>query len=295
MLIKGFNLVHRLAQTLTGPPGQLVQRVVIPDAAPRGHQTRRRGDSLSHNPITSRLIDESERRVIRRTSSQNLRAKIEAEKMAKKSLDDTSWWSSQLEEIRGINDIKGRWSKFNSILRNKRIETGWLAVEASLFQLHLTILDWLAENESKSDSVCKKYTVLILRSIHQLSKNPSLFPSAAQILMQVLVAIGFNSITLPTTNLQEERELGFKFVDLVDSESGELLYPHLHISMSCIEFQLKYYGEFMDRSMGGMPDNRVRFEPDGWQREVGTIEDTPIPQRAFLNDYFYIGTRQDRS
>ncbi|TGZ84201.1 P-loop containing nucleoside triphosphate hydrolase protein [Ascodesmis nigricans] len=42
----------------------------------------------------------------------------------------------------------------------------------------------------------------------------------------------------------------------------------LNLEMSSIEFQLKHFGPYMDRDMDSAPDDRVPFEPDGWQRKV---------------------------
>ena len=35
-----------------------------------------------------------------------------------------------------------------------------------------------------------------------------------------------------------------------------------------VEWQLRLFGEYMDRSMDSADDHRVSFQPDAWQREV---------------------------
>jgi hypothetical protein len=40
------------------------------------------------------------------------------------------------------------------------------------------------------------------------------------------------------------------------------------LGMSSEEFQLMNFGPYMDRNMDSKPDDRVPFEPDGWQRKV---------------------------
>lgn len=40
------------------------------------------------------------------------------------------------------------------------------------------------------------------------------------------------------------------------------------VEMTSEEFQLIHFGPFMDRNMDSAPDDRVPFEPDGWQRRV---------------------------
>lgn len=40
------------------------------------------------------------------------------------------------------------------------------------------------------------------------------------------------------------------------------------VEMNSEEFQLLHFGPFMDRNMDSAPDDRVHFDPDGWQRRV---------------------------
>ena len=35
-----------------------------------------------------------------------------------------------------------------------------------------------------------------------------------------------------------------------------------------VDWQLRVFGEHMDRSFDSQKDDRVKFEPDKWQREV---------------------------
>lgn len=257
--------------------GQPIQRIVITEVSvstPSGSSSARRNKVISSYPThapPNKSGKGSKSKVPQLTSAQKLKAKIEAEKHSKKSSEDDIWWKPKLKEIEATSDIKGRLDKVNLLLRGKRAENGWLAVEVSLYQLHLTILAWLADEQGEAESACEEYIVRILRSIHQLREHPSLFPAASHILAQVLMALGFDSITPPTAKVQEERELSFKFVKLMKSKSGKPLHPQLRIRVSPSEFLLKAYGAYMDRSMDSKPDHRVGFEPDGWQRQVRLV------------------------
>lgn len=64
--------------------------------------------------------------------------------------------------------------------------------------------------------------------------------------------------TLPSS----DRPLSFHFA--LDNNARE----DLSISMDPVEFQLRHCGPYLDRSMDSNPDDRVPFEPDGWQRKV---------------------------
>lgn len=52
--------------------------------------------------------------------------------------------------------------------------------------------------------------------------------------------------------------------------AGQLVnaYPWMAIREDPIDWQLRVFGEHMDRSFDSKPDSRVRFDPDKWQRDV---------------------------
>ena len=59
-----------------------------------------------------------------------------------------------------------------------------------------------------------------------------------------------------------DRQLSFHFI-LDNNTQGDLSIP-----IDPIEFQLRHCGPYLDRSMDSIPDVRIPFEPDGWQRKV---------------------------
>ncbi|CAE6426702.1 unnamed protein product [Rhizoctonia solani] len=267
--------LQRHAQTMVGAKGQPIKRIVISEVTPPTGNSGSRQAQPSKNS-TSRALESkpskpgkaTKAKTPQLTSAQKLKAKIEAEKQVKKSTEDETWWKSQLKEINGMEDHEERFRRVDLILQGKRAENGWLNVEVSLYRIHLDIEAWNVHERKEDESVCEEYTVRILQAIERLRKHRSLFPAAANILGQIWDILGFGSITPPKSVVEDDRELSFKFVKLVKSKSGRLLHPHLRIKCSPIEFQLKAYGAFMDRSMDGAPDSRVGFEPDGWQRKV---------------------------
>ncbi|KAB5588619.1 DEAD/DEAH-box helicase [Ceratobasidium theobromae] len=258
--------LQRHAQTLTGAKGQPIQRIVIAEVATStvssGHPPKRGKEAkpaISAHPQASKPGKGSKSKSPQLTSAQKLKARIEAEKQSKKASEDELWWKSQLKEIEALDDIEARFGKLDLIQRGKRTEKGWLSVELTLYRLHLTILAWLGE-QPKPEAIgviYEEYTARVLHSIHQLREHPSLFPAAARVLSQILNVIGFDSFTPPVAKVQEERELGFKFVKLIKSKSGNSINSQLRIKISPIEFQLKAYGALMDRSMDSAPDPRV--------------------------------------
>ncbi|KAH7332992.1 hypothetical protein B0J17DRAFT_771475 [Rhizoctonia solani] len=267
--------LQRHAQTLTGAKGQPIKRIVIVESTASAASSVSRPDRnpkdtgpKSPGAKPNKSGKGGKTKTPQLNSTQKLKAKIEAEKQTKKSTEDDGWWKSQLKEIGAMEDIVERLRRVDLILQGKRAESGWLSVEVSLYRINLILESWVTHDRNEDESVCEDYTVRILHAIHQLRAHPSLFHAASNILNHLLDILGFGSVTSPTPNDQDDRELNFKFVKLVKSKSGRLLYPYLRIKISPIEFQLKAYGAFMDRSMDSAPDPRVRFEPDGWQRKV---------------------------
>jgi hypothetical protein len=267
-----YSLVQRHAQTLTGAKGQPIQRIVISEIATQSSSSHSR---RANDPTPSKAAHAAPKsgknaksKTPQLSSADKLKAKIEAEKQTKKGSEDEVWWKAQLKDLEGVKNLDERIGKVEGVLRGKRTEKGWLSVEVSLYQIHLILSAWIADENGEDEAVCERYIVRVLQHLHKLREHRDLFPAAAQAIAQVLLALGFESFTPPTANTQEDRELGFKFVKLVRSKSGRLSYPHLRIKTSPTEFQLKAYGVYMDRSMDSAPDPRVGFEPDGWQRQV---------------------------
>lgn len=268
-----YDSVQRHAQTLTGAKCQPIQRIVIPEPAVQpgsAKQTKRDKELIPKPPphATTKPGKMAQSKAPKISSTDKLKAKIEAEKQAKKSSEDETWWKSQLKELDGTKSLEERLGRVDTILNGKRVEKGWIGVEVSLYRIHIVFLSWIADEEGESEVACDRYTVLVLRSIHQLRGHTDLFPTSARLLADILSVLGFSSFTAPEAKVQDDRELNFKFVKLARSKSGKLLYPHMRIRCSPAEFQLKAYGIYMDRSMDGSSDSRVGFEPDGWQREV---------------------------
>lgn len=89
-------------------------------------------------------------------------------------------------------------------------------------------------------------------------------------LKSALIALGFSdyvdSLIIPPN--QENQSLMFSFVKLLRSKTETPLYDFMSIREPPVEWQLRLFGEYMDRSMDSQQDPRVSFKPDAWQREV---------------------------
>ena len=148
---------------------------------------------------------------------------------------------------------------------------GWLAIEMRLLQLHLQLLKWVDDPQRQARPVCDSYTVGAVRIVMDVYGRKQLHPAAIKCLDNTMTALGLQSLTLTLSSdiaLLEDRKLGFKFVKLWSKSKGTALYNFMPIVEHPVEWQLRLFGDFMDRSMDSQPDNRVPFEPDQWQRKV---------------------------
>lgn len=160
-----------------------------------------------------------------------------------------------------------------------RAESGWLAVEMRLYRLDLELRSWIEDPNAESDSsevqgaVRDKYAVAIMRTVKEMSERGGLFPSARKALEVVLHCLGFEDYVanlLDTSPLPsaDDRKLSFSFIKLVRSKTKAPIYKFMAIVEDPVIWQLRVFGEYMDRSMDSQPDSRVSFNPDAWQRRV---------------------------
>ena len=153
--------------------------------------------------------------------------------------------------------------------RNPRTTGGWLQDEVLLYRLHLTISKWISQiSDQDTAAVRDHYTVAIVRIVKELSESKRLTLTIHRAISTVLSVLGFERFVTPPPVSQLDRPLCFKFVKLVRSKSGRPLYEFMRITENPVTWQLRLFGEFMDRSMDSQPDPRVSFAPDAWQRKV---------------------------
>ena len=202
------------------------------------------------------------------SSKEKLLAEIAAKKLKQKAGEDQEWWEDQLKYLSGC-DLDERLRTLTALERNPRTAGGWLGDEVLLYRLHLTISKWLSQlKDQATDIVRDHYAVAIMRILKELLESKYLTLTIHRVISTVLTVLGFESFVTPPPDGQSDRPLCFEFAKLVRSKSGRPLYEFMHITEDPITWQLRLFGEFMDRSMGSKPDHRVSFSPDAWQREV---------------------------
>jgi hypothetical protein len=190
-------------------------------------------------------------------------------------------------------------SALQGLLRNPRTDAGWLSVEVQLYSLHLTIQQWIAEPEPDAPAVHDRYTVSVMRVVRELYTHDFLTETTLGVLACIMAALGFTDYIAPLEDdashrLQPDRDLSFSFVKLLKSKTHKPVYKFMAIKEDPVIWQMRVFGEYMDRSMDGAPDPRVSFQPDAWQREVLDCLDQPkssllvVGERSdMINTFFF--------
>ena len=155
--------------------------------------------------------------------------------------------------------------------RNPRSIEPLVATELELYRLHRLFQHWILDPERESQAVRDQHCVTALRTIKDILEDNYSTSSIRGCIQDILNVLGFsaytNTLTIPSTT-PEDRLLTFKFVELVKSGTREPLYAFMRIKEHPIEWQLRMFGEYMDRSMDSQYDPRAPFKPDAWQRQV---------------------------
>ncbi|KAK7063652.1 hypothetical protein R3P38DRAFT_2819611 [Favolaschia claudopus] len=257
--------LQKSAATLTGALGTTLQQITIISAQKSSKADRKVKAPLNREP---RPTGKKAKTIV--NSTQRLREKIKQDKAASQEDESFKWWKGEIDNMARLNTIQ-KVEKMQSISRNKRSEEPVLGLEMRCFSLHLLLRQWIESPESESSVMRDRFTLAVMKDVKAICDLKSLTPTAADAIKAVLVSLGFadysaglisNSVNLP------DRSFTFAFEQLLKSSSKKPRYNFMHITEHPVEWQLRLFGEFMDRSMDSAPDSRVTFKPDAWQRGV---------------------------
>lgn len=148
-----------------------------------------------------------------------------------------------------------------------------MGLEMRLYRLNLQALLWIDDSDNDSPPVRDKYTVSMMRTIKEICDRGAMTPTVAKVISSTLHALGFQDyvdgfLAPLESDMMSDRPLGFEFKKLIKSKSKTPYYKFMAITEHPTVWQLRLFGEFMDRSMDSAPDRRVAFDPDAWQRKV---------------------------
>ncbi|KAF8878718.1 P-loop containing nucleoside triphosphate hydrolase protein [Infundibulicybe gibba] len=250
------------AATLTGASGKGLQQISIPAVGSI------RPKALKHGATSGKNIPKSQK-APQLSSADKLRKKIREENLASKGSSSQAWWKEQLKLLAKMT-TSAKTNHVESLLRNKRSDEPQTGLEILLYQLHLDFLRWIEDDNRESPSSRDQYTLAIMRKVKIIRDREFMTSAGLKVLTYVLQALGFSGLIeqFNATPALDAGLLSFEFKKLIKSKTQTPYYDFMTISENPITWQLRLFGEFMDRSMDSAPDVRVAFEPDAWQRKV---------------------------
>ncbi|CCM02168.1 uncharacterized protein FIBRA_04246 [Fibroporia radiculosa] len=261
------------AKTLTGAFGIPLERLVI---LPVGSRAAQRTNNLVSRPavraIQAKPVKQGKKGKQEYVSSADkIRQANAAKKQLKEDDSNLTWWQEQLK-ILAQESTENQLKAVENLQRNKRTREGWLSVEVQLYSLHLEFVRWIERSDREVPAVRDQIVVRILRLVKDTFHRKDLFPAAAGIFETALSVVGLSDVVpelkASAPALTADRELNFKFIKLAKSKSRSAVHKFMDIDEDPIVWQLRLFGEYMDRSMDSQDDPRVQFKPDAWQRDV---------------------------
>lgn len=253
----------RLAGSLTGAAGAVLQQQVIVAAPPSSSKGK-----LSKNPQVSKTKPKPGKAVPLSKAEQIRQANTKL-KAAQADASADVWWRNQLGELKKLSLIKQQ-GNLEPLFRNPKAQDELLKAEMTLYRLDLVVRTWIDDPKADDAVVAERYRVHILAEIKSVSGMKGCTPSVRKTLEDLLKALGMNGVELPKhpDGDSPDRSPLFVFTKTWSKSKERPAYPYFPIQGSTIEFQLRAFGEYMDRSMDSKADYRTSFDPDAWQVAV---------------------------
>ncbi|KAF2223947.1 hypothetical protein BDZ85DRAFT_215565 [Elsinoe ampelina] len=175
-----------------------------------------------------------------------------------------SAWQSQLKDLDKAKDPKERYVKAQTYLKSlPKDRLDFLGPEVELYMLDCLVQMWaiVCKEGKQDDTRSARFAALIFNTLNQQKSKADQATKTIQSSVQLVA----DSLGLPFDisgrPAKTDRPLSFSFsLSAVDKS--------LAVPISPLFFQLQHCGPYFDRSFDSAPDNRVRFEPDSWQRHV---------------------------
>jgi ATP-dependent RNA helicase DDX60 len=202
------------------------------------------------------------------TSKEKLKAKIQADKDSKTQDESLTWWQDQLKLMEKMASATSRTSHLSVISRNPKASESFIALEMLVYQLKLVLDAWIAETDPRASEVYDRYTVSVMKQVKAITERSSWTSGVTKAIKSVVKALGFPSTLLSDATPAEDRRLSFDFPKVFKTSTGQPIYPFMALREHHLLWQLRLFGDYMDRSIESAPDPRVPFLPDKWQRIV---------------------------
>ncbi|KAG1852486.1 hypothetical protein F4604DRAFT_1296933 [Suillus subluteus] len=253
--------LHDQASTLTGASGAVLEQVKILTAASLANQRNVKPKVVharSSNKITGKL-----------SKADAIREQNIAKKESKQTSESAAWIASRIQEMESL-DSTGLEKCLQVLTRNPRTREASVGAELRVYRMHRLLREWIHSANPDSSASRDKYSLLLMRLVKEVWEIGFSTKEMANAITSVLITLGFTDYidSLVVSGSADDRALSFRFVKLVKSKTKIAVYDFMRVQEHPIVWQLRLFGEFMDRSMDSQADARVTFKPDAWQREV---------------------------
>ncbi|KIJ59959.1 hypothetical protein HYDPIDRAFT_161677 [Hydnomerulius pinastri MD-312] len=254
--------LHDQAATLTGASGAALHQIKIPLVGATAGQR-----ASKQKPVHTRAPPKG---VQKQSKADAIREQNAAQKAQKQAAESTAWLSERIRDLDAQTSSSSVERLLSDLERNPRAYEPLVATELALYRLHRLFSEWIVHPQRESAAVRDKNIVTIMRAIKDIAELKYSTDNTCKCIKSMLITLGFSvySDFLTVPPLQENRPLSFRFVKLLTSKTQEPMHDFMHIREHPVVWQLRLFGEFMDRSMDSQSDSRVSFKPDAWQREV---------------------------
>ncbi|KAG9254633.1 DEAD/DEAH box helicase [Emericellopsis atlantica] len=170
-------------------------------------------------------------------------------------------WSEMCAEFENDPDLISRYLKADKFAYDKssKDDAAALGSEIELYMCHILGKIWRDIRVRISDGPKGFYLMaMIFNWLQQCTKRPST-PAVNANITKLIDVTGMPQ--LPLNMGSQPQDLSFKF-------DFKAFKPVKEIVKDYQDLQLEFGGPYMDRRFYPQPDDRVRFDPDAWQREV---------------------------
>ncbi|KAI9567890.1 hypothetical protein HD554DRAFT_2314563 [Boletus coccyginus] len=257
--------LHDQAATLTGASGAALHQIKIPPVGAASSQPPSKPQKQVYTRPTASKTTKKQ------SKADAIREQNLAQKAQKQFTESITWLTERMRGLDSETSLSSLEKSLSDLKRNPRSNQPFVAVELALYRLHRLFQHWILDPGRESVAVCDKHGVTALRTIKDILEINYSTSDIRKCIQDVLNVLGFSAYTdmlTSTSTTPEDRPLTFKFVKLIKSKTHEPLHAFMRVKEHPVEWQLRVFGEYMDRSMDSQVDPRVSFKPDAWQRQV---------------------------
>ena len=171
-------------------------------------------------------------------------------------------WHTVCNNIDTGDDPKPRFHRARAYLASLNLASrAVVATECQLYMVHCLVQQWIALcKDGKGQQL--ELPALIWSVCGQVTDGESLTREIVTSIDLTITVLALPPLTAKPNGTLPSRKLAFKFA-LPWSGTTKLA-----VGLPSTEFQLRFCGPYLERSFDSAPDQRVDFNPDGWQRRV---------------------------